>query len=39
MQLASVRVECVVLEQIAQAAVPPGGLRSSRHQHRSQPKE
>jgi hypothetical protein len=39
MQLAAVRVEYAILEQIAQAAVPPNGLRSSRHQHRSHPQE
>jgi hypothetical protein len=39
MQFAPVRVECVILEQIAQAAVPSGGLRSSGHQHRLQHKE
>jgi hypothetical protein len=39
MQLAPVRVECVILERIAQAAAPSGGLRSSGYQHRSQHKE
>ena len=39
MQLAPVGVECVVLEEIAQAANPSAGLRSSGHQHRLQRKE
>jgi hypothetical protein len=30
MQLAAVGVECVLLEEIAQAAIPLGGLRPSR---------
>jgi hypothetical protein len=29
MQLAPVGVQCVLLEEIAQAAIPLGGLRSS----------
>src|SRR5258708_17392027 len=39
MQLAPVSVECVLLEEIAQATNPLGGLRSSRLQHRLQRKE
>jgi hypothetical protein len=38
MQLAAVSVECVLLEEIAQATNPLGGLRSSRllHQQRKE---
>jgi hypothetical protein len=36
MQFAPVGVECVLLKDIAQAAIPLGGLRSSRHSHRLQ---
>ena len=39
MQLAAVGVECVILEEIAQAAVPPDGPDRRGTQHRSQPKE
>jgi hypothetical protein len=39
MQLAPVGVECVVLEELAQAANSLGGLRSSRLKHRLQRKE
>jgi hypothetical protein len=39
MQLAPVSVECVLLEEIAQAANPLSGLRSSALQHRLERKE
>jgi hypothetical protein len=39
MQLAPVSVECVFLEEIAQAAIPSCGLRRSGLEHRLERKE